>query len=157
MHPNFLLIFFIIFIFQWFFKIFNIFALYKHYKTTFVATLALGSRPKQGLTKVWAKWEGWESHFMFLGVWESVKEWTPTLPNELPLWKLESQWIPESSESDCKGQNPLDWKVLCIGNLLEPICLKWACITHLDISNTSYGQKKGRESNWQFDSRPLKV
>jgi hypothetical protein len=25
------------------------------------------------------------------------------------------------------------------------------------IWNTSYGQKKGRESNWQFDSRPLKV
>jgi hypothetical protein len=23
--------------------------------------------------------------------------------------------------------------------------------------NTSYGQKKGREWNWQFDSRPLKV
>jgi hypothetical protein len=30
-------------------------------------------------------------------------------------------------------------------------------MTHLDISNTSYGQKKGRESNWQFDSLPLKV
>jgi len=30
-------------------------------------------------------------------------------------------------------------------------------MTHLDTSNTSYGQKKGRESNWQFDSRPLKV
>jgi len=29
-------------------------------------------------------------------------------------------------------------------------------MTHLDIWNTSYGQKKGRESNWQFDSRPLK-
>jgi hypothetical protein len=28
---------------------------------------------------------------------------------------------------------------------------------HLDIYSTSYGQKKGRESNWQFDSRPLKV
>jgi hypothetical protein len=28
---------------------------------------------------------------------------------------------------------------------------------HLDICNTSYGKKKGRESNWQFDSRPLKV
>ncbi len=28
---------------------------------------------------------------------------------------------------------------------------------HLDTSNTSQGQKKGRESNWQFDSRPLKV
>jgi hypothetical protein len=28
---------------------------------------------------------------------------------------------------------------------------------HLDISNTSYGQKTCWESNWQFDSRPLKV
>jgi len=28
---------------------------------------------------------------------------------------------------------------------------------HLDIWNTSYGQKKGWESNWQFDFRPLKV
>jgi len=25
------------------------------------------------------------------------------------------------------------------------------------ICSPSYGQKKGRESNWQFDSRPLKV
>jgi hypothetical protein len=30
-------------------------------------------------------------------------------------------------------------------------------MTHLDISNTSYGQKKSGKSNWQFDSRPLKV
>jgi hypothetical protein len=28
---------------------------------------------------------------------------------------------------------------------------------HLDICSTSYGKKKGRKSNWQFDSRPLKV
>jgi hypothetical protein len=28
---------------------------------------------------------------------------------------------------------------------------------HLDICSTSYGQKKGRESNYQFDSRPQKV
>jgi hypothetical protein len=28
---------------------------------------------------------------------------------------------------------------------------------HLDIYSPSYGQKKGQESNWQFDSRPLKV
>jgi len=27
----------------------------------------------------------------------------------------------------------------------------------LDICNTSYGKKKGQESNWKFDSRPLKV
>jgi hypothetical protein len=30
-------------------------------------------------------------------------------------------------------------------------------MSHLDICRPSYGQKKGRESNWQFDSRPLKV
>jgi hypothetical protein len=35
--------------------------------------------------------------------------------------------------------------------------LKWAHITHLDIWNTSYGRKNGRELNWQFDSWPLKV
>ncbi len=44
-----------------------------------------------------------------------------------------------------------------IGKLLKCRCLKWACMTHLDIFNTSYGKKKGRESNWQFDSRPRKV
>ncbi len=36
-------------------------------------------------------------------------------------------------------------------------CPKWPRMSHLDIYNTSYGWKKGRESNWQFDSRPLKV
>jgi hypothetical protein len=34
-------------------------------------------------------------------------------------------------------------------------------MTHLNTCNTSYGQKKGQKkgqkSNWQFDSRPLKV
>jgi hypothetical protein len=36
-------------------------------------------------------------------------------------------------------------------------CRKWALMSHLDICSTSYDKKKGRESNWQFDSRPLKV
>jgi hypothetical protein len=40
---------------------------------------------------------------------------------------------------------------------LECRCLEWACMTHLNIWNTSYGQKKGRESNCQFDSQALKV
>jgi hypothetical protein len=30
-------------------------------------------------------------------------------------------------------------------------------MNHSDICSTSYNKKKGRESNWQFDSRPLKV
>jgi hypothetical protein len=124
----------------------------------FVVTLALGLRPRQGLARVRAKREAWESHFVLLRVQKSVREWTLTLPRKLPLWELESQWTLESLESDSRGQNSLDWRVPCIiGNLLERKCLKWACMTHLDISNTSYGQKKGRESNWQFDSWPLKV
>jgi hypothetical protein len=74
----------------------------------------------------------------------------------LESWNL--KWTPESLENNCKGQNLIDWGVPCIiENLLERRCLKWACMTHLTIWNTSYGQKKGRESNWQFDSRPLKV
>jgi len=89
---------------------------------------------------------------------KSVREWTLTPPKELPLWELESWWTLECSKSDCKDQNPMAQKVLyTIGNLLKRRCLKWARITYLDIWNTSYGQKKGRELNWQFDSRPLKV
>jgi len=36
-------------------------------------------------------------------------------------------------------------------------CLKCARMTHFSTYNISYGQKKGRESNCQFDSRSLKV
>jgi hypothetical protein len=39
-----------------------------------VATLALGSRPRQGLVKMQAKNEAQESHFMLPGVRESVRE-----------------------------------------------------------------------------------
>jgi hypothetical protein len=47
--------------------------------------------------------------------------------------------------------------IYIIGKLLKRKCLKWAHITHLDIWNTSYGQKKGLESNCQFHSRLEKV
>jgi hypothetical protein len=87
-----------------------------------------------------------------------VGEGTLTFPSELPLWKLESRWTLEFSENDCRVQNSLDWNVTyIIGKLLEPKCLKWDFMTHLDTWNTSYGKKKGQESNWQFDSRPLKI
>jgi len=77
-----------------------------------------------------------------------------TLPRELPLWELESQWILEFSKIDYRGQNPLDWRVIyIIGKLLKLKCLKWTSMTHLNTLNISYGQKKGWESNCQ----PLKV
>jgi hypothetical protein len=64
----------------------------------------------------------------------------------------------ENSELDFRGQNTLPWGVLYIVEIfLKCRCPKWPRMSHLDICSTSYGQKKGRESNWQFDSRPLKV
>jgi hypothetical protein len=122
-----------------------------------VASLALGSWPRQKLAKVRAKSEGLELHFMLMGAWESVREWTSTLSNELPLWELESRWTPKSSKNDCMGQKSLDWRnFYIIGNLLERRHLKWDHMTHWGTWNTRYGQKKGRESNCQFDYSPLK-
>jgi len=66
---------------------------------------------------------------------------------------MESRWTSKTSERNFRGQNSMSCNVLyIIGKLLELRCLKWARITHLNIWNTSYGQKKGRESNCQFDS-----
>jgi hypothetical protein len=50
------------------------------------------------------------------------------------------------------------WGVLyTVGKALKCRCRKWPCMSHSDICSTSYDQKKGQESNWQFDSRPQKV
>jgi hypothetical protein len=71
---------------------------------------------------------------------------------------LESSGTPECLEFDSKGKKTLHWGVLgVIEKVLKCRCPKWPCIGHLDICSPSYGQKKVRESNWQFDSRPLKV
>ncbi len=87
-----------------------------------------------------------------------MREWNPTLPSEFPLWELESRWTFESLGNNYKGQNSLDLSILyTIENPLECKFLKWVCMTHLSTWNRSYGQKKGRESNYQFDSLLLKV
>jgi hypothetical protein len=80
-----------------------------------------------------------ESHILEMGTWESTR-------------------IPETSEFNYKGQNTLPWgSFYIIGKLSKRKCWKWACMSHLKICSTSYGKKKGRKSNWQFDSWPLKV
>jgi len=79
-----------------------------------------------------------------------------TLTLEMGTWK--SFRTPKTSEFDCRGQNTSPSVVLhVIGKLLKCRCWKWPCMSHLDICSTSYGKKKGHESNCQFDSRPLKV
>jgi hypothetical protein len=73
-------------------------------------------------------------------------------------WGFGASGTPKFLEFDSKGQNTLPWGVLdLIGKVLKCRCPKCPRIGHLDIYSPSYGQKKGRESNWQFDSRPLKV
>jgi len=75
---------------------------------------------------------------------------------EMGTW--ESFRTPKISKLDCRGQNALPWGVLhIIRKLSKCKCRKWPRTSHLDIYSTSYGKKKGRESNWQFDSWPLKV
>jgi hypothetical protein len=82
----------------------------------------------------------------------------PHTPKWAPIWGVEvlmdsqifRKWL-QGSKFIGSNSSLYDWKSL------ECRCLKWARMTHLDTQNTSYGQKKGRESNWQFDFQPLKV
>jgi hypothetical protein len=79
-------------------------------------------------------------------------------PNTPKVGDLESSGTPECLGFDSKAQNTLHWGVLgVIGKFLKRRYRKWPRIGHLNIFRPSYGQKKRRESNWQFDSRPLKV
>jgi len=80
--------------------------------------------------------------------------WSSTLGK---VGDLESSGTPECLELNSKAQNTSHWGVLgVIGKVLKFKYRKWPRIDHSDICSPSYGQKKGRESNWQFDSRPLK-
>jgi hypothetical protein len=110
------------------------------------------------------KWESQNSHYWvfhnFGGPYvatslsEECEDDTHT--PEMGTW--ESFGTPKISEFDRKGQNTSPWGVFYIIRKLSKCrCRKWPRMSHLDICITSYGKKKGRESNWQFDSRPLKV
>ncbi len=86
--------------------------------------------------------------------WPSVR----VKPNTWKSWDLESSGTPKCLELDSKGQNTSHCSVLgVIGKVLKRKYRKWPRIGNSDICSPSYGQKKGRESNCQFDSRPLKV
>jgi len=81
--------------------------------------------------------------------------WSPTLGKSEDL---EFSGTLECLEFDSKAQNTSHWDVLgVIGKVLKRRYRKWPRTGHLDICSPSYGQKNGRESNWQFDSWPLNV
>jgi len=89
-------------------------------------------------TPLWGKCED-ETHTPKNGDWESFR-------------------TPATLELDNRRQNTSPWGFLyTVGKVVKCRCPKWPRMSHLDICSTSYGQKKGRESNWQFNSRPQKV
>jgi hypothetical protein len=116
--------------------------------------------------EVFCEWtSAWMSQPHFGQVWG----WSPTLgkvgdlelsqPHFGQVWgwsltlgkvgDLESSGTPECSELDIKGKNTSHWGVLgVIGKVLKLRYRKCPCIGNSDICSPSYGQKKGRESNW---------
>ncbi len=65
---------------------------------------------------------------------------------EMGTW--ESFGTFETLKFNFKGQNTLHWRIFdIIEKLSKCRCQKWAHMNHLDIYSTSYGKKKGRESN----------
>ncbi len=92
--------------------------------------------------------------FVATSLWGKCEVATHTPENG--TW--ESSGTPKNLEHNCRAQNTSHWGVLyTVGKVSKCRCPKWPCMSHLDICSTSYGQKKGRESNCQFDSRPQKV
>jgi hypothetical protein len=70
-------------------------------------------------------------------------------PNTWKSWDLESSGTPECLELDSKGQNTSHWDVLGVDRkVLKRRYRKCPRIGNSDICRPSYGQKKGRESNW---------
>jgi hypothetical protein len=103
-------------------------------------------------TTIWFKME--DACIVATLLWGKCEVVTHTPENG--TW--ESFGTPKNSERDCRGQNTSHRDVLyTVGKVLKCKCLKWPRMSHLDICSTSYSWKKGRESNCQFDSRPLKV
>jgi len=105
--------------------------------------------------------DGSKNQVAHLWGWMSQPHFEASVRMRLTLPKvgnLESSGTPAISELNCRGQNTSPWDVFyTVGKALKCRCRKWPRMSHLDICSTSYGQKKGQESNCQFDSRPQKV
>ncbi len=73
-------------------------------------------------------------------------------PFTFPKMGLESLLGLPKTQSSIAGVKTPRLEVFFIGKVLKCGCPKWPRMSHLDICSTSYEQKQGRESNWQFDS-----
>jgi hypothetical protein len=83
----------------------------------------------------------WLSPIVTTPPWDKCEDETHTPKNG----KLESSGTPKKSELDFRGQNTLHWNVLdVIEKVLKCTCPKWPCMSHLDICNTNYGQRRAK-------------
>jgi hypothetical protein len=79
-------------------------------------------------------------------------------PNTWKSWRFGILWDSRMFRARHQGPKHLALGCSCvIGKVLKRRYRKCPRIGNSDICSSSYGQKKGRKSNWQFDSRPLKV
>jgi hypothetical protein len=127
-------------------------------KVICVTTLTLSSRPRQGLARVRAKRKP-RSRISCSKECRRVQGNEPSqsqVSSHLENWSLDGFSNLQKTITGVKT-HWIKKFFISLENLLECRCLKWARMTHLDTWNTSYGQKKGWELNWQFDFRPLKV
>jgi hypothetical protein len=84
---------------------------------------------------------------------ESARYRAQWLRNALSLWELHlckscrclKHWLERKTNTKLSLYDT-------IRNFLKHRCLKRPCIVHLDLICMSYNQRKGRESNWEFDS-----
>jgi hypothetical protein len=119
-----------------------------------IATLALGLWPRQGFAKVWAK-TGHESH---ISCSRKCKRVWGNEPSHFQVNSHFGSWSPDGLLNFQRAIAGV--KIHWIKNFLISLKRSW----NVDVWNgltwliwTPETQKKGRESNWQFDSRPLKV
>jgi hypothetical protein len=74
-------------------------------------------------------------------------------------WELESRWTPETSKSDCKGQNLSLGRILyIIGNILKRRCPKWVCMTQVMAKRkdgSQIGNLTPNDEKSGIDSIPL--
>jgi len=116
-----------------------------------VITLTLGLRLRQRLARVWAKREAQKSHLMLPGV---RKVWG----NEPSHSHVNSHFGSWSPRKQLHGSKPIGlrnffyhWKNF------ETKMFKMGLHDPFGHLKQNYGQKKGQQSNCQFDFRPLKV
>jgi hypothetical protein len=86
---------------------------------------------------------------------ESAWDEAQWLISALSLWELHSCGSCECLEPWLERQKRTKMGIHYTNrNFLKCRCLKCHRIVHLNLICTSYDQKKGRKSTWEFDSRP---